>query len=67
MSAAALRELHGIATGFHRQHVTSLLYTEPEGRRLLGLSIAPNASDLRVTLDTVGGLGGFDRSGSRAG
>jgi len=52
VSAAALRELHGIATGFHRRHVTSLRYTDPEGRRLLGLSIAPDASDLRVTLDT---------------
>ncbi|MEJ7743916.1 MAG: glycosyltransferase family protein [Nocardioidaceae bacterium] len=52
VSAAALRELTATATGFHRQHVTSLLYTEPAGRRLLGLSVAPDASDLRVTLDT---------------
>lgn len=53
VSAAALRSIDEVAAGFHRQHVTSLLYTEPQGRRLLGLSIAPDASDLRVTLDTT--------------
>lgn len=53
VSAAALRDLAATAEGFHRQHVTSLLYTEPAGRRMLGLSVAPDASDLRVTLDTV--------------
>jgi len=52
VSADALRRLDRVAQGFHRRHVTSLLYTEPEGRRLLGLSISPDASDLRVTLDT---------------
>ncbi len=52
VSAVALHHLNEVARGGHREHVTSLLYTEPEGRRLLGLSIAPDASDLRVTLDT---------------
>jgi len=52
VSAGTLRDLDSVAQGVHRQHVTSLLYTEPEGRRLLGLSICPDASDLRVTLDT---------------
>ena len=48
----ALRALDTQARGHHRQHVTSLLYTEPEGRRLLGLAVSPAADDLRVTLDT---------------
>lgn len=52
VSAATLRVLDEAAVGFHRQHVTSLLYSEPAGRRLLGLSVAPPAHDLRVTLDT---------------
>lgn len=47
-----LRGLDEEATAHHRQHVTSLLYTAPAGRRLLGLSVAPPADDLRVTLDT---------------
>lgn len=48
-----LEQLDVDADGHHRLHVTSLLYTEPEGRRLLGLSVSPNAADLRVTLDTA--------------
>jgi len=48
-----LRGLDAAAEGYHRQHVTSLLYTEPQGRRLLGLGVAPPADDLRVTLDTA--------------
>jgi spore coat polysaccharide biosynthesis protein SpsF len=38
---------------YHRTHVTSAIYSEPEGRQLLGLAFAPDASDLRVTLDTA--------------
>lgn len=53
VSASALRAVDEAAQGFHRQHVTSLLYSEPDGRRLLGLSVSPDASDLRVTLDTA--------------
>lgn len=49
----ALESLDAVALGHHRQHVTSLLYTQPHGRRLLGLSVAPPADDLRVTLDTT--------------
>ncbi len=52
VSAGTLRRLDRTAEGHHRQHVTSLLYAEPEGRRLLGLTVAPAADDLRVTLDT---------------
>lgn len=51
--ADVLASLDEAAGGHHRQHVTSLLYTQPEGRRLLGLSVAPAADDLRVTLDTA--------------
>ena len=50
--AETLRELDMLATGPHREHVTSLVYTEPRRRRLLGLTVAPPADDLRVTLDT---------------
>ena len=50
--AGALRDAHAVATGPHREHVTSLLYTQPEGRRLLGIVVHPPADDLRVTLDT---------------
>ncbi len=53
VSAPTLRGLDESAVGFHRQHVTSLLYREPAGRRLLGLCVAPRADDLRVTLDTA--------------
>lgn len=48
-----LEQLDSQATGHHRRHVTSLLYSQPQGRRLLGLSVMPAADDLRVTLDTV--------------
>jgi spore coat polysaccharide biosynthesis protein SpsF len=50
--AETLRELDTLAAGPHREHVTSLVYTEPRHRRLLGLTVAPPADDLRVTLDT---------------
>jgi spore coat polysaccharide biosynthesis protein SpsF len=50
--AEALRELDTRATGHHRVHVTSGLYTDPDRYRMLGLRLSPDASDLRVTLDT---------------
>ena len=40
-----------IPTGPHREHVTSGVYTDP-AHRCAGLVVAPDASDLRVTLDT---------------
>lgn len=52
VSSVALRGLDAVATGHHRRHVTSHLYTVPEGRRLLGLVVSPPADDLRVTVDT---------------
>ncbi|MEV0591983.1 glycosyltransferase family protein [Nonomuraea cavernae] len=48
----ALRRADREATGHHRVHVTSYVYTHPGGARLLGLAHAPAAADLRVTLDT---------------
>lgn len=50
--AATLHRLDESATGYHRTHVTSAVYTQPDAHRMLGLTIQPGASDLRVTLDT---------------
>ncbi|HEX6445458.1 MAG TPA: glycosyltransferase family protein [Streptosporangiales bacterium] len=47
-----LRAVDATATAHHRAHVTSAVYTDPERHRLLGLHLHPDASDLRVTLDT---------------
>ena len=49
---SALRELHRTASGHDRVHVTSGLYADPDRFALLGLVVSPDASDLRVTLDT---------------
>jgi spore coat polysaccharide biosynthesis protein SpsF len=40
------------ARGVDRQHVTSGVYTRPQRYRCAGVVFSPNASDLRVTLDT---------------
>jgi spore coat polysaccharide biosynthesis protein SpsF len=52
VSAAALRRVGEVATGHHRVHVTSGVYTAPDEFAVMGLSFAPDASDIRVTLDT---------------
>ncbi|MBO3747090.1 NTP transferase domain-containing protein [Streptosporangiaceae bacterium NEAU-GS5] len=52
VSVDALRRIDALATGYHRAHVTSYAYCHPEDFRVLGLTYAPDASDLRVTLDT---------------
>jgi spore coat polysaccharide biosynthesis protein SpsF len=52
VSAAALRRADVLATGYHRAHVTSYLWSNPEQFRVLGLNVAPDCSDLRLTLDT---------------
>lgn len=52
VSAEALRRLDEAATGVDRVHVTSHLHRSPGGAELVGLAFAPDASDLRVTLDT---------------
>jgi spore coat polysaccharide biosynthesis protein SpsF len=51
--AQALERLSSTVTGFHRVHVTSGLYTNPEQFALLGLVVSPDSSDLRLTLDTA--------------
>jgi spore coat polysaccharide biosynthesis protein SpsF len=51
ISAAALRALDALATDHHRVHVTSYAYTHPETFRVLGLTIPPDRSHLRLTLD----------------
>ena len=48
----ALRRVSATATGYHRTHVTSGLYTDPGAYRLTGIVVSPAANDLRVTLDT---------------
>lgn len=50
--ADTLRTLHQIATDHHRVHVTSYAYTHPELFRVLGVTLTPDRSDLRLTLDT---------------
>lgn len=52
ISSSALRRLDASATDYHRSHVTSGAYTDPGLFRMLGLVVQPDASDLRVTLDT---------------
>ena len=50
--AAALYSLDEKATGYHRTHVTSYLYTHPDEFDVLGLTLQPDLSHLRLTLDT---------------
>ncbi|SCL32526.1 spore coat polysaccharide biosynthesis protein SpsF [Micromonospora nigra] len=50
--ADALRTLDRLATGHHRVHVTSYAYARPELFRVLGVTLTPDRSDLRLTLDT---------------
>lgn len=52
VTAAALHRVGQVATGHHRVHVTSGVYTAPDEFSVMGLSFAPDASDIRVTLDT---------------
>jgi spore coat polysaccharide biosynthesis protein SpsF len=54
--ADVLREVATVATGYHRTHVTSAVYTAPDRYRLLGLTFQPDTSDLRLTLDTADDL-----------
>ena len=52
VTAEALRRVGAVATGHHRVHVTSGVYTAPDAFSVMGLCFAPPASDIRVTLDT---------------
>lgn len=47
-----LEEQDRIATGGHREHVTSNIYTQPDVYRCGGVVPGEDHSDLRVTLDT---------------
>ncbi len=51
--ADALREQAAEAVGAHREHVTPGVYGAPGRYRCAGVVFAPDASDLRVTLDTA--------------
>lgn len=51
-SAEALRTVHSTASDVERVHVTAALYSVPGRFRTAGLCFHPDASDLRVTLDT---------------
>jgi spore coat polysaccharide biosynthesis protein SpsF len=47
-----LAEQYANATGAHREHVTSAIYTQPDRYRCAGVIFGQDDSDLRVTLDT---------------
>jgi spore coat polysaccharide biosynthesis protein SpsF len=47
-----LRAVDALATEHHRTHVTSYIYTHPEEFDVLGLTLQPDLSHLRLTLDT---------------
>ncbi|MFI7022154.1 cytidylyltransferase domain-containing protein [Micromonospora sp. NPDC049900] len=50
--AEALRTVDKLATGHDRVHVTSYAYAHPERFRVLGVTLTPDRSGLRLTLDT---------------
>ncbi len=47
-----LREIDKLATDHHRTHVTSYVYSHPYDYNVLGLTLQPDLSHLRLTLDT---------------
>ena len=47
-----LRDIDKLATEHHRTHVTSYIYSHPEDFTVLGLTMQPDLSHLRLTLDT---------------
>jgi spore coat polysaccharide biosynthesis protein SpsF len=50
--APVLRAIDELATEHHRTHVTSYIYTHPDDFAVLGLTVQPDLSHLRLTLDT---------------
>lgn len=52
VTASALRRVDATATAHDRVHVTSGVYGAPDDFSVMGLCFAPDATDLRVTLDT---------------
>jgi spore coat polysaccharide biosynthesis protein SpsF len=49
---STLHRLDAVARDYHRTHVTSYAYSHPEEFRCAGITFAPDAADLRVTVDT---------------
>ncbi|BCJ52674.1 hypothetical protein Asp14428_41490 [Actinoplanes sp. NBRC 14428] len=47
-----LRQIDKLATEHHRTHVTSYVYSHPYDFSVLGLTLQPDLSHLRLTLDT---------------
>ena len=47
-----LRAIDALATDHHRTHVTSYIYTHADDFDVIGLTIQPDLSHLRLTLDT---------------
>jgi len=47
-----LRAIDALATEHHRTHVTSYIYTHPDDFTVIGLTMQPDFSHLRLTLDT---------------
>jgi spore coat polysaccharide biosynthesis protein SpsF len=47
-----LQKIDKLATEHHRTHVTSYIYSHPEDFNVLGLTMQPDLSHLRLTLDT---------------
>jgi spore coat polysaccharide biosynthesis protein SpsF len=52
VSTSALRSVDGLAHGYHRTHVTSLLYAAESKFSRFGLVTQPDCSHYRVTVDT---------------
>ncbi|MEV0896675.1 glycosyltransferase family protein [Actinoplanes sp. NPDC049802] len=50
--AAVLKEIDKQAYDHHRTHVTSYVYTHPAEFDVIGLTVLPDRSHLRLTLDT---------------
>ncbi|MEV6347050.1 glycosyltransferase family protein [Actinoplanes sp. NPDC051851] len=50
--AKVLRAIDGSAIKHHRTHVTSYVYTHPTEFDVIGLTVQPDLSHLRLTLDT---------------
>lgn len=53
VGAQTLRGIDAVATEHHRTHVTSYVYSHPQQYRVLGLTLPPDLSHLRLTLDTA--------------
>jgi spore coat polysaccharide biosynthesis protein SpsF len=49
---SVLRAIDGLATDHHRTHVTSYIYTHADDFDVIGLTMQPDLSHLRLTLDT---------------